>query len=191
KESYSHAFDVQYYYSDINMEMVDENNNKIIVDMDMDGSEDEEEDLGTKVWSSLEEGTEEFAKYGGFGFAGVYLYESFKSDELQDPRDVSKWLLDNIKGALQRVWDGGKKLMGQIWTGMVDIYNKISQKLSAIKETVLNFIDWFVGMLEDVWDILGILAERVAYIAGLLSFVAMTAITSKMIKLSELGGDKS
>lgn len=143
KEAYSHAFPVYEYYSNITIEMVDEQNQTIQKNIEdtHGGGEDHDKDLIEKIRGAL-------------------------------------------KNGLNTLWEGQMKIYGYMWDGLKFIWNGITKVFNIIYNSMLDFFDWVKGIAEDVMNVLGILAERLAFMGGMLGFVFVVAGTSKVINIT-------
>lgn len=159
KESYSHTFANTAYYSNIDVSVVDKGNT-------------------SNTWSNVINLVKKGFKYTPVGLGIQYL-------QGEDP-------LSNVKGVLKNgvtsLVESTERFAGWLYDGLVKIWEGIQDLFRIIYNSVMEFVDWIVGIFEDIVQVLGTLAERLAYIAGLLGFVVVMAGVSKVSKLSEWSG---
>ena len=184
-ESYSHAFDVAEYYSNITYDMVDEEGRRIIINV---VTEEKPEDHLHSPWyygekflrANLEWQLDQYTRV-----ATWFVGEGGGSGS--DGGDT--WLVGRITNAVKTIissfWEGVRDVFGAIRDTMFWVYEKIMEGLNIIYDAIMDFVDWIVGILEDIWEILGVLTERISYIIGMLGFVFMMGGMSKVIKMSD------
>ncbi len=146
KETYTHAYPVYEYYSNITVQMVDEKDQTITRTVSDNG--------------------------GGKGH----------------DKDLIQKIKDILMNGLNSLWEGGKKLIGQIYDGLKFVWNQLQNIFNIIQNSVLNFIDWIKGVIGDAMNVLGTLFQRIAFIGGLLGFVGTATVISKVTKVA--GGER-
>jgi len=171
QESYSHAFEPVAYYSNIELAIDLKNND-----------EDDGIDWRKKI-KMIDKGFQYTVP--AYWAARQFVDADSDTDPTSDPIG---YLADKIKNGVTRIASKVEKVIGRIYDGLQWIWNQIKNVLDVIYNEVIEFIGWIVNLVEDIGQVLGTLAERVAYIAGLLAFVGVTAAVSKITKLSEWGG---
>ncbi len=184
-ESYSHAFHIAEYYSNITYDMVDEEGKRVIINIVTDEKPDDhlhspwhygEEFLRAgydwQIEQTVKIATWFVGEGGGSGAEGG-----------------DTWLLERIrdimKDSVNSLWEGVQDVYGSIRDAVFWVYERIIEGLRVIYDAIMDFVDWIVGVLEDAWEILGVLTERISYIIGMLGFVFATGAVSKVIKLSD------
>lgn len=165
KESYSHVFESSAYFSDIHLEI---------------------EGSGGTSWSQRIELVDKVFRYT-IPVYGVARW-AFRAEDGEGAGNPIEAVKDIVQGGITRMIDTARKIVGYIYDGLRWLLNTILDVLNIIYNAIIEFVGWFVNLLQDVSTVLGVIAERTAFIAGMIAFVAIIAMVSKVSKVVDLGG---
>ncbi len=165
KESYSHVFESSAYFSDIHLEI--------------EGSEG-------MSWSQRIELVDKVFRYT-IPVYGVARW-AFRAEDGEGAGNPIESVKDIVQGGITRMIDTAQKIVGYIYDGLRWLLNTIWDVLNIIYNAIIEFVGWFVNLLQDIYTVLGVIAERIAFIAGMIAFVAIIAMVSKVSKVVDLGG---
>lgn len=159
RESYSHAFEPTAYYSNKQIELVDKSNQ-------------------TSSWEKTVDLLSKGFKYTPLGMGVEFLKGNNPINQIAS----------DVKGGANKLIKASKRFAGYLYDGLMWIWQGIKEVFNIIYNAVMDFVGWITNIFEDIANVLGTLAKRVAYIAGMLGFVFLMAGTSKVVKLTEWSG---